>query len=247
MRRILRPLTLFHVRGIPVQLHTSTLFFYFVLVLLTEHAFLPALFGMLVMFLYIAPSILLHEFGHVFAAMRCGVRTRFVMLIPVGAVAKMESLGKNPKETLQIALAGPLVSFLLFASVPCLLALADVLVPTLWSESSVYRHAVSWFLEFSLLNFILFGFNLLPLFPMDGGRALCALLSMKYSEESARRFTGALARIGAIWLGIFGFLYGYWMLVLVALFVYLFSSTRTEPTYAQTSAQTPDPLPSHID
>ena len=246
MNRILRPLTMFHVRGIPVQIHTSTLLFYFVLVLLMEHSIVLALYGTFLIFLYIAPSVLLHEFGHVFAAMRCGIRTEFVMMIPLGAIAKMKSSGKTPQETLKIALAGPLVSFLLFTIVPCLLALVDVLDPALWSESPWYRSAVAWSLQFSWLNLILSGFNLLPLYPMDGGRALRALLSMKFSERSAQQFTEALAKIGALGLGTFGVMNGYWIMVMIAILVY-FLSSRHEPTYAEMSPQRPDPLLSHID
>ncbi|MEX1365548.1 MAG: site-2 protease family protein, partial [Nannocystaceae bacterium] len=134
--------------------------------------FLLAVFG----------SVLLHELGHALMARRFGIRTRRIILSPIGGIAQLEGMPSRPRQELAVALAGPAVNFALaavlwlvapvFAGVPLLAALIGGV---------------------TVANLMLGAFNLLPAFPMDGGRALRAFLA---ERKGSLRATEIAARVG---------------------------------------------------
>ena len=118
--------------------------------------------------------VVLHELGHAFAASRFGVETSRILLMPVGGMAEFDRIPRRPREEIIIALAGPAVNFLLIALIALLLPPAGIrsfftLEP---SFPSLLRHLL-------LMNFAMGCFNLVPVFPMDGGRVLRALLAKR--------------------------------------------------------------------
>mgnify|MGYP001553763049 CR=1 FL=1 len=168
--------------------------------------FILALFG----------CVVLHEMGHALTARRFGIRTRNIILLPIGGVASMERMPDDPKQEMAVAIAGPMVN----------LAIAFVL--WLWlSVTNQLQGAEqlalvegSFLQKLMVVNIILAVFNLLPAFPMDGGRVLRAALSMRMSHVRA---TQVAARIGqglALWLGFIGLLYNPF-LMFIALFVWI--------------------------
>ena len=172
----------------------------------TGVGFIVALFG----------CVLLHEFGHALTAKRYGIRTQDITLLPIGGIARLERLPENPRQELWVTLAGPAVN----------VVIAGVLFMVLWF---VYR--MNEFFQVRLLegNFLLrlmwvnvfLGlFNMLPAFPMDGGRVLRALLSMRLGRTKATRVAANIGQGMAILFGIAGF-FGNPMLVFIAIFVYL--------------------------
>jgi Zn-dependent protease len=168
--------------------------------------------------------VVLHELGHALTARGFGIRTRDIELYPIGGVARLDRIPRNPFKELAIALAGPAVNVAIAAVVAPLMwvdgfGLAPSAVSHSWLEA--FWHRMLW------ANVFLVGFNLLPAFPMDGGRVLRAVLAMIVPRVTA---THAAATIGtgfAILFGLVG-LFGIpgvvernLMLAVLAWFVYV--------------------------
>lgn len=175
-----------------------------------------ALFGAL------AVIIVLHELGHALAARQFGIRTRDITLLPIGGVARLERMPDKPLQELIVALAGPAVNVVLAVALFAGLILSGRLID--WGESLHIGGA--FVLNLVAINIILAVFNMLPAFPMDGGRVLRALLAMGgdyvWATTVAAR-VGQLMAIGFFLLGLFGSFVGFGspMLLLIALFVWI--------------------------
>src|SRR4051812_27904618 len=124
-----------------------------------------ALEGVLFIVLLFA-CVLLHELGHVVAARHYGVQTREITLLPIGGVAQLETIPEKPFEELVVAVAGPAVNVV----IAVLLALALGGLPSMDSGTQVENPAVSLLERLAWVNVTLAVFNLIPAFPMDGGR-----------------------------------------------------------------------------
>lgn len=181
------------------------------------------------MLLALFACVLLHEFGHIFMARRFGVRTPDVILLPIGGVARLERIPSEPKQELLIALAGPAVT-LAIVIVLYLVLLATGAQPTLGQ-----LEPNSDFLTFLMrVNAFLLLFNLIPAFPMDGGRVLRALLASRMGLVRGTRLAATLGQILAIIGGFYGLTANEPLLALVALFVFL--GAGSEATAVETRA-----------
>jgi len=183
--------------GIPIKIHISLLFIlaYFGLRGGVKGG-IPGILLMLLFELCIFSSIALHELGHSFVAISKGCRVREITLMLFGGAAQMESIPSKPWDEIQMAIAGPLVSIMLGgAGFYGGTALQRVGLPNL-----------GYVVELGgIINFVLAGFNLVPAFPMDGGRILRALLTPRMGKLRA---TGIASQIGkgfAIIFGLVGF------------------------------------------
>ena len=176
--------------------------------------------------------VLLHEFGHVFAARRYGVQTRDVTLWPFGGIASLERMPDKPSEELVVAIAGPLVNVVIAAGLILLLG-ARVDPEDL---SRIQDPSVSMAAKLAGANIFLVLFNLIPAFPMDGGRVLRAVLAMRMTHARATQWAAAIGQAFAVAFGILGILSGNFLLVLIAVFVFLAASG--EASYAQLRAVT---------
>ena len=160
--------------------------------------------------------VVLHELGHALAARRFGVSTSDITLLPIGGVARLERMPEHPKEELIIALAGPAVNVVIVA---VLYVVFRVRFPANGSDAFDLVPGQFWS-RILQVNAVLAAFNMLPAFPMDGGRVLRALLAMRLPYVQATR---AAASIGQAMAILFAFL-AYWlgpMIILVALFVWI--------------------------
>jgi Zn-dependent protease/CBS domain-containing protein len=175
--------------------------------------------------------VLLHELGHVFAARRYGVKTRDVTLWPFGGIASMERMPDKPYEELIVAVAGPAVN----------VAIAALLLVWVGSHLDVENlmkiedPSVSLAVKVMGANIILVVFNMIPAFPMDGGRVLRALLAMRMGNVRATEMAAKIGQGFAIVFGVLGIFYNP-MLVIIAAFIFLAASG--EATQAQIRAVT---------
>jgi stage IV sporulation protein FB len=166
--------------------------------------------------------VLLHEFGHAMAARYYGIRTPDITLFPFGGVARIERMPEKPWEEMVIALAGPLVNVVI-AGVLWMILLGFQ-APT---EETVMKIAGSLPGQLLAINVLLVLFNMLPAFPMDGGRVLRALLAMRMDHGRATQIAariGQFLALGLGFIGLFGDAFGLPqnpMLLLVAFFVFM--------------------------
>lgn len=160
--------------------------------------------------------IVLHEFGHALAARRYGIRTRDITLLPIGGLARLERMPKEPRQELLVALAGPLVNLVIA------LVLGGLLDATgQWhTESGADPLTGPFFQRLVGVNLIIVAFNLLPAFPMDGGRALRAILASRMDYVAATQVAANLGQAMAFFFGFVGLLTNPFLLF-IALFVWI--------------------------
>ncbi len=179
------------VAGIDLYLHATFLLMMAVLVLFSQEVgavlVVSALFG----------CVVLHELGHALMARRYGIPTEDITLYPIGGVARLHRMPRAPGAELLIALAGPAVNVVLALMLLAMGGLLGVLTPELAAGS-----IGSLLADLLMVNVILAGFNLIPIFPMDGGRVLRALLSSQIGRLRATEIAAAIGQALAIFAGI---------------------------------------------
>jgi Zn-dependent protease len=199
------------------------------------------LFVLLVGVLFVC--VLLHEFGHALMARRFGVRTRDIILSPIGGVARLERLPEKPIQEFYIAIAGPLVNvgiialiapYFLFVSAETALQIRSILYHYFGVQDNVFTEntpPLALFLFNVLaLNGTLVVFNLLPAFPMDGGRVLRALLATRLNRVVATRIAVYIGQLLAI--GLIGYGSGIWWgdfsptVIFIGVFVFITAASE---------------------
>jgi Zn-dependent protease/CBS domain-containing protein len=167
--------------------------------------------------------VLAHEFGHILTARAFGVATPYVTLLPIGGVAQLERIPEKPSEEFLIAIAGPLVN----------VAIAIVLVAATATHLSADHLAamestkVSMIDRLAEVNIFLAVFNMIPAFPMDGGRVLRALLAIRLGHVRATEIAATIGQFTAFGLGFLGLFYNP-MLIFIAIFVYLAAASEAQ-------------------
>jgi stage IV sporulation protein FB len=172
--------------------------------------------------------ILLHEFGHILMARRFGVRTPDVILLPIGGVARLERIPEEPRQELLIALAGPAVTAALALIFYLLLRLTGGN-----AEVDQLNPLAPFLNQLLVTNVWLLLFNMIPAFPMDGGRVLRALLSSRMGLVRGTRVAASLGQVLAIAGGLYAITNGPPLLVLIAFFVFLGATTEAEAVETQ--------------
>lgn len=157
--------------------------------------------------------VLLHEYGHALMARRLGVATRDIVLTPIGGLARLEGMPRTPKHEFLITIAGPLVNL-------ALALLALVYLGITGQPIDQPQRLQDFALIFFWMNLILFSFNLLPAFPMDGGRILRSTLACFMTHETATSIAGILGKLFAIGFIVYGFRKPQYGLILVGGFIY---------------------------
>lgn len=238
-------LTIFRLKGISVRVHWS-----FVLILAygafaysqtAESLLFGAFYGVLTILLLFA-CVTFHEFGHAFVAQYYGIHVKTIMLLPIGGVANLEKLPEKPSQEFFIAIAGPMVNFALaFILTPVVVVALAMQSRGSGVETSVANimgnlqsPGVTNLLIYLLAINILLGlFNLLPAFPMDGGRILRSLLAMAMDYVQATRISVTVGRMIAVLMAVWGmFLWANGgsglFLLLIAFFVYVGGGAERE-------------------
>jgi Zn-dependent protease/CBS domain-containing protein len=183
--------------------------------------------------------VVLHEFGHVFAARRYGIRTSDVTLLPIGGVASLERMPEKPAQEIVVALAGPAVNLVIAAVL--LLALGGSFDPSQMAQLD--QASMSLAGRVAIANLALCLFNLIPAFPMDGGRVLRALLAIPMGYTRATRVAAGIGQALAFAFGLLGLMAGNALLILIAVFIFLAASG--EAGYVQVREYTRGYLAQH--
>ncbi|MCK9523120.1 MAG: site-2 protease family protein [Proteobacteria bacterium] len=210
---------IFSLVGIPVRLHFSML----IIPLLTftldfgPVPFWLSLFLGLALAVLLFGSVVLHELGHALMGRRFGVHTADIILTPIGGIARMSHIPETARPEIAIALAGPATSLLIALSAFGLshLALPLPVLNAIWMEVLVLL---------AQLNLMLALFNLLPAFPMDGGRVLRGALNARFGFFKATAVTAQIGKWIAMAMGIYALFNSHWNLVFIAVFIYFAAS-----------------------
>ncbi|MBE7482211.1 MAG: site-2 protease family protein [Polyangiaceae bacterium] len=208
--------------GIPIRVHLT-----FLLIVAWaafswggRHGFHGALFGV-ISTLALFVSVTLHELGHGVAAQRRGLRVLEIVLLPLGGVAALDGKPARPRDELWIALAGPAVNFALAVVLGG--AAVGLHAMGLLDVAKIRGLVPSWSTLLALLvlgNLSLGLFNLLPIFPMDGGRVLRALLAGRFGMARGTRWAAGFGQIAALGMGTFALVNGAFLLALIAVMVF---------------------------
>ncbi|MEO8100864.1 MAG: site-2 protease family protein [Acidobacteriota bacterium] len=220
----------FHVGGVPVRLHfTFVLLVVFLVVSDLGHES-SLNFGLYLLGLF--ASVLLHEMAHAGVASRLKIRTLEIVMFPIGGLSRMERR-LRPSEELLVTLAGPATNLALAGAIFVYMAVAreavninlsELLQP---SDGNVLQ-------RLAFANLLLAGLNLMPAFPMDGGRVLRALLSFLRPEDEATRLAAWMGRMLAISMGLYGLVFSELLLVFFAFFVWLGAAQENAASIGRT-------------
>ncbi|WP_237216511.1 site-2 protease family protein [Falsiroseomonas oryziterrae] len=178
----------------------------------------------IVFILLLFGCVLLHEFGHSLAARRYGIATPDITLLPIGGVARLERIPEKPSEELVVALAGPAVNVVI--ALILLVILGGVPPIDMLANPENADHPL--LARLFWVNVTLVVFNMLPAFPMDGGRVLRALLATRMAHRRATDVAATIGQVMAFGLGFLGLVAGAPLLVFVALFVWLGAGAESQ-------------------
>lgn len=229
--------------GVDIKVHVSFL----LIVLLgalqwgTQWGIRGAVFGIaLILLLFLC--VTLHELGHSLVARYFRIPVREIVLLPIGGVALLEKQPEQPFHELLIAIAGPVVNVLLAGMLALFLgATADITLLNEQGTVSSGEMAPSFtFLLLWLLaaNISLVVFNLIPAFPLDGGRMLRAILAMFFGYTRATNIAAVVGQVIAVFLGVFGIISGNIVLALIAAFIFIGAGQEQRESYARTILHT---------
>jgi Zn-dependent protease/CBS domain-containing protein len=212
------------IAGTAVRIHITFLLFLGWIFLASWYSGGPeAAWSSLAFMILLFACVLAHEFGHIFTARAFGVPTPDVTLLPIGGVARLERIPEKPTEELLVALAGPAVNVVIAIALVLFLG-ADLRAGNL---AAMERAHISMIDRLAAVNLFLAVFNMIPAFPMDGGRVLRALLAIRLGHLRATEIAASIGQVVAFGLGFLG-LFGNPLLIFIAIFVYLAASSEAQ-------------------
>lgn len=210
------------IAGINIYIHWTFWLIIFYIIYINFRAGLDAVqIGWSVLFvLSLFVCVVLHEYGHALAARRYGIQTKDITLYPIGGVARLEKMPEKPSQELVVALAGPLVNVVIMLLLLPFIMNFEMPVGDEEPQQALIIGADSFLPMLGIINIWLALFNLIPAFPMDGGRVLRALLAMKTGRVKATRIAATVGKVLAVGFVIAGF-YSNPFLIFIGLFIIL--------------------------
>lgn len=178
--------------------------------------FIAALFG----------CVVLHEYGHALTARRFGIRTTHITLLPIGGLAAMEKMPDKPSQELLVAIAGPAVNIVIAALIYLWLQVS----PHNITEAQLTSGDMPLTVQLLVVNIFLAAFNLIPAFPMDGGRVLRAIFAMRMDYSKATSLASSVGKGFAILFAAYGIYSGNFMLTLIAGFLWFAGTAENRAT-----------------
>lgn len=191
----------------------------------------PAALWSTLFFLTIFACVLAHEFGHILMARRFGVHTPDVILLPIGGLARLQRIPEQPRQELLIALAGPAVTLVIAVALGGYLLATGRALSVGWLDLSG-----SFVEQLMQVNVWLLLFNLIPAFPMDGGRVLRAVLASRFGMVRATRVAAAVGQGFAVLLGLYGFTRNP-ILLLIAIFIFMGAGAEASAVVTRTAGR----------
>ena len=216
--------------GIPIELHLT--FILLILAVLGLAIYYNQLYSFaLVVFLFV--FVLFHELAHSVVARQHNIKVRDIILYPIGGVSEIEEIPENPAIEWRMAIAGPLTSLVLGAALVGVNYALPIKIPT-FQASAVIISTGNILLDLGYLNLLLGAFNLIPAFPMDGGRVMRALLAERMKFTDATKYASYIGRILAVIFVVFGLFFDFWF-ILIGVFIYVGASEEAEQTIISTA------------
>jgi len=218
--------------GIPIELHLT--FILLMIAVLGLAIYYSQIYSfILILFLFI--FVLFHELAHSVVARRYKIKVRRIILYPIAGVSEIEEVQENPSLELRMAVAGPLTSFGLGALLLAINYFTPIRVPQFPASPSIVSTG-NLLIDLGYLNILLGAFNLIPAFPMDGGRAFRAFLAERMNFSDATKYASYFGRILGIGMVIFGIVFpAYFLWVVVGVLVYIGASEEAEETITSTN------------
>ena len=214
--------------GIPIELHITFILLIAAVFILS----VPTLeFYMFFIVLFLFVFVVFHELAHSVIARNYGMKVRKIILYPIGGVSEIEEIPDNPSQEWRMAVGGPLTSLVLGVALLGISLLISPQALTIYTFTTVTGNFLT---DLATLNILLGAFNLIPAFPMDGGRVFRALLAERLKYSDATRYAVYLGKIFGITMILIGFVYNF-LLILVGIFVYIGASEEAEQTIISTT------------
>jgi Zn-dependent protease/CBS domain-containing protein len=211
--------------GIPIELHIT-----FILLIAAVFVLAYPDLYLFYIILFLFAFVVVHELSHSLVARNYKIKVRKIVLYPIGGVSEIEEITEKPSVEWRMAVSGPLASFAIGSVLLALYIIRTTTVPNILSIDFTGDPA----LDLARLNLFLGAFNLLPAFPMDGGRVFRALLAERVSFTDATKYASFIGRLFGVFMAIFGILFNPW-LIIIAVFVYIGASEEMEQTIVSTT------------
>ncbi len=217
--------------GIPIELHITFILLMAAVFVLSYFSSPQFYLFVLIMFLFV--FVVVHELAHSVVARHFNIKVRKIVLYPIGGVSEIEEIPEKPSIEWRMAVAGPLTSFIIGGVLFGLSQVISIATPPAPITSTIST-AGNLTLDLAVLNLILGAFNMIPAFPMDGGRVFRALLAERMKFSDATKYAAYIGRIFGIFMVVFGIFYSFWFII-IGVFIYIGASEEAEQTIVSTT------------
>lgn len=223
------------IAGIPLRIHWTFGFFFVWIAYVGSKAGMDSIgiYRLCGFAVILFVCVVLHELGHALTARKYGVHTKDIIISPIGGVARLYKIPELPKHELIIAIAGPAVNLVIAIILGVFLTLfREKGVWPVGDPTRIFNYSENFLPALFWLNFFLIIFNLLPAFPMDGGRIFRSLLAMRLGRTKATRIASRLGQIIAVGFFIYGILQSDFILAFIGVFVFVSAANEFRMVYA---------------